>query len=103
VRHQVVLTVRPNADFAYGEPLAELDQSCFRKEITGRRLSEEIDGQVGGDREGHPADRRKDRHVHGHIRKSHDDGPETVPPGRSDFGWKCRRKRQPPCQTRSRV
>src|SRR5580693_8140671 len=77
VRHQVVLTVRPNAHFAYSEPLPKLDQSRFGKEITRRRLSEEIDGQVSGDRQWHPADRRKNRHVHGHVREGHDDRPRN--------------------------
>ena len=85
------------ADLAHGKPLAKLDQAApprsgraprrFRRKLMVRLVVTASGTQPIADRTAR------------YMVKSASAimiGPETVPPGRSDSRWKCRRTRQPP-------
>ncbi len=63
--------IRIDGHFAHGKLFAELEQTRLSNQVAWGRLSQKIDRQVRGNREGYPADGGQDREIHREIAKGH--------------------------------
>jgi hypothetical protein len=85
VGDEIVLAVGANADFADGQPLAELDQACLGNEIARRGLLRKLMVRLVVTASGTQPIAESTAI---YIAKSASDimvAPDSVPPGRSEF------------------